>query len=544
MGFLDRFRRSRPSAEAPPNPFSDENVARLRRNLGRNRRRAFDMAEDDRLASRWKTTTTTADGTVRYSLAPLRARARELEENDPYIGRFFQLLESNVVGDSGILPIAEPPSKRNGKQIDAFAAGRIAAAFREWSKRGNVTVCGRYSFEDLEKRVLRSTAVDGEVFLIMVEGPQAGNGFDFAFEVIESDLLDESYSTELSNGNVVRMGVELNRFRRPIAYHFLTEAPGDYLYSSNSRRSVERRRIAAERVIHSALWARMRPGQTRAVTWLANVGPALYQLHAYRKAEAVAARIGSEKMGFYIPDGETGDWNGDHSDVKSDEFIQESEAGVWEIVPPGYKVETFDPDHPSTAFEGFNKAMMRSISAGLGTGYNAIASDLESVSFSSMRAGALEDRSFYRNLQKFIIETIGDAFYPRWLKGCLMSGAIKLDPADFERLSAVRWQTRGWQWVDPAKEGAGNQISTGLGAKLVGDIIAETSGRTLDEHLAALVAEREKFSAAGIRHPMDEPPPSSPPSSDEPDAAEPNAEEPDDDDDSNDDGEPPGDPNE
>ena len=518
MGLLDRFRRKRVAATPAENPFSDRNLNRLRRQVRGNRKRAFDMAEDDRLASRWKTTTTTADGTIRYALGPLRARARELEENDPYIGRFFQLVESNVVGESGIVPVPQPPSKRNAKTLDEFAARRIAEAFKEWAKAGSATVCGRYSFRDLERRILRSTGVDGELFLVMIEGPTAGNGFDFAFEVIESDLLDETYSDNLPNGNSVRMGVELNRFRRPVAYHFLTEPPGDYLYPTNSRRGVERRRVPAEDVIHCALASRMRPGQTRAVTWLANVGPALYQLHAYRKAEAVAARIGSEKMGFYIPDGETGDWNGDHSDVDDEEFIQESEAGVWEIVPPGYKVETFDPDHPSTAFESFNKAMMRSVSAGLGTGYNVIASDLESVSFSSMRAGALEDRAFYRSLQAWVIETVCEKFYRRWLRWSIASGAIRLDASELDRLARVRWQTRGWQWVDPAKEGTGNQISTKLGAKLVGDIVAETSGRTLDEHLAALVDERAKFEAAGIPHPTDAAPaPSSTNPDDDPD---------------------------
>lgn len=468
--------------------------------------RSYDMAEDSRLSAKWNTFTRTADGTIRYALAALRNRARELEENDPYIARYFQLLETNVVGDTGISLVPEPPTIRNATVIDKFAAGRISRGFSEWCKLGTPTVCGRYSFTDLQKRILRSVPTDGELFLNLIYGAAAGNRFDFAIEVLEADLLDENYSTELQNGNVIRMGVELDPNRRPVAYHFLTSAPGDYMYPSSSSRARTRRRIPAESVIHCAARSRMRPGQTRAITWFAPVGPQLYQLHAYRKAEAVAARVGSEKMGFYTaPSGEG--FEGDHDDVDPDEFIQQSEAGAFEILPEGWKVEPWNPDHPSTAFEPFNKAMTRTASAGLGVSYNDLASDLEGVSYSSMRSGSLNDRAHYRTLQSFLVESCGlaDRIYPEWLRQSLLSGAVKLNPADFDRLSRHRWQRRGWPWVDPMKEGQGNKLATESGTKLVSDVVAETSGRTIDEHIEALTIERQKFAAAGLVHPTEAP---------------------------------------
>lgn len=471
------------------------------------------MAEDDRLASMWKSPTSTADGQVRYSLAKLRGRARELADNDPYISKYYQMLDDNVVGEKGIVPIPEPPSKRKSAEIDTFAAARITAGWKEFSKKGNFTVCGMYSAADLQKRIIRSVSTDGELFLIETSGPAAGNRFGYALEVMEADLLDETYNAELENGNTIRMGVEVNRYRRPVAYHFLVHPPGDYLYpAARSSRSEERRRVPADRVIHCAREVKMRPGQTRAVTWFTNVGPSLYQLHGYRKAEGVAARAGAEKMGFYKSLGEE-EWDGDYEDVDESRFIQESEAGAFEILPKGWDLVPWDPDHPSTAFDPFNKAMTRTAASGLNVGYNPLASDAEGTSYGTLRQFALDDRGFFRSLQTWITEGCGfeDRIFPHWLQNAMIHDAVKLSPLDFDRLAIHRWQGRGWQWIDPQKESNGNETALKNTTRLVADTLAETSGRTLDEHLAGLKREREKYEAAGFKHPSERDPAPAPP---------------------------------
>ena len=547
MRLWNPFRRKRePGAlSEEENPFSEENLAKVRRRHGlesRRARRSYEMAEDDRLASAWNTSTVSPDGTVRFALAKLRARARDLAENDAYITKFFQMTDDNVVGEAGIVPIPEPKSKRSAKQLDRRAAERISKAWKRFSKRGVITVCGKFSASALQKRQIRSTATDGEIFLIEVYGEAAGNEFGYALEVVEADLLDETYSDTLPNGNVVRMGIEVDRLRRPVAYHFLTQPPGDFMYAHRMTRSVERRRIEADRVIHCADFKAMRPGQTRAVTWFAPVGPALYQLHGYRKAEAVAARHGAEKMGFFKSVGE-GDYEGEVADERN--FVEYSEAGTFGVLPEGYDLATWDPDHPSTAFESFNKAMTRTAASGLRVNYNPLASDAEGTSYGTLRQFSLDDRSFYRSLQTWLIEECGwrDRIFANWLRSALLNDAIREMPGDehgavrefaevepedredalllddhirrnrqespleYERLAEHRWQARGWQWIDPQKESQGNDLALRNTSRLMEDVIAETSGRTVDEHLDKLEVEREKFHERGFKHPSEMPAP-------------------------------------
>ena len=491
-----------------------QNLERIRAN----RRRNYEMAEDDRLSSRWSTTTRTADGELRYSLSPLRSRARELAENDPYVSRLFQMLDENVVGEEGIRPIPEPMSTRNRRQVDKYAERQILEGFSEWSRQGVTTVCGTYSLAALQKRIIRSVGTDGELFLVEVIGEDAGNRFGYALEVIEADLVDETHNEDLANGNAVRMGVEVNEHRRPVAYWFLTSPKGDYRSALNPS-NVQRRRVPADRVIYCARRELMRPGQTRAVSWLTTAGPQLYQLHGYRKAEAVAARTGSEKMGFYkMPAGD--DYDGGEVDASA--FIQESEAGTLEVLPEGVDFVTHDPDHPSTAFADFNKAVLRGIAAGLGVGYNDLARDLEGVSYGSLRQSSLDDRAHYRALRTWIVESCGfrDRIYPHWLESAALGNAIKLDPAKLGNYRAHRWQARGWRWIDPDKESKGDERALGNGTRLVEDVVAETTGRTLDEHLERLAIERQKFDALGLSHPIEPDPVAPEPEPEPPEEAE------------------------
>lgn len=491
---------------------SEASALAAHRRISRNARRVYDMSEADRLASTWSRMTTTADGTVRYALATLRARARELAENDPYIARLWQMLDENVVGELGIRPVPEPRSSRSSTARAPLAERRILEGFTEWAKPGKTTVCGRYGLASLQKRIIRSVGTDGEVFLVEVYGEAAGNEFGYALELLEADLVDETHNEELPNGNVVRMGVEMNRYRRPVAFWFLTEPPGDYFYPGN-RRNVERRRVPADRVIVCRRPEAMRPGQTRAVTWLTTVGQRLYQLLGYHEAEAAAARWGAAKMGFLqAPPGE--EYNGEALTKDGEAFLEAVEPGSIEILPEGWEFKGHDPDHPSTAFGPFTKSLLRSIAAGLGVSYNSLARDLEGVSYGSLRQDELADRSHYRNLRQWIVEDCGfrDRIYPNWLSTSLLFDAVKLDPGKLDLYVPHRWQARGWRWLDPDKESKGDDRALRNATRTVEDVVAETTGRTLDEHLDRVAKEREKFAALGIPHPIDavEAPPDEP----------------------------------
>jgi len=234
---------------------------------------------------------------------------------------------------------------------------------------------------------------------------------------------------------------------------------------------------------------RERPHQTRGVPMMAASISSLKMLHGYREAELVAVRVAASKMGFLTsPDGDgyTGD------DVEDNYApVMSAEPGSFEQFPNGVSLQTFDPTHPMTAFAEFHKSLLRSVASGLGISYNALANDLESTSYSSVRASAIDERDFYRTLQRFVIEHFVEPVFRQWLQSAMTRGnTISLPIQKFDLFAdSVVFRPRGFSWVDPLKE---------INANVVGlQWDFEFAGR--GDQLRARCRGRVSFSRTGER---------------------------------------------
>ena len=201
-----------------------------------------------------------------------------------------------------------------------------------------------------------------------------------------------------------------------------------------------------------------RPEQNRGVPFTASAMTSIKMLNGYMEAEIVAARTAASKMGFFVsPDGDQ--YVGDGED---EEYVplMNAEAGTFEQLPSGTDFKTFDPDHPSTAFQSFTVQVLRSIASGLNISYHALTNDLSSVNYSSLRAGALEDREMYRLYQKFTVDHFVRPVFEKWLEMAILSGEIStsntgqpLPISRYEKFAeSASFIPRSFSWVDPQKE--------------------------------------------------------------------------------------------
>ena len=450
--------------------------------------RGFNAAAVNRLTQNWTTTNLSSDAELRYALPTLRARSRDQAINNDYAKKFIHLCKINVVGPSGVTLQVRP--KDDNGLIDKPAGQAIEAAWREWGSAPNCDVTGRLSWLDIQKLFIESIMRDGEVIIRLARG-YAGNKFKFALQLLEADHLDETLNTELPNGAIIRMGVELNEWRRPVAYHILTKHPGDWAYTA-SIRTQNRERIPADEIIHAYLTDRI--GQTRGIPWMACAMTRLNNLGAYEEAEIIASRVSASKMGIvYTPSGT--DYQGD--DKQDNNIIQEVEPGLITQLPHGWEFKEFDPTHPGQNFEGFIKATLRGIASGLGVSYNSLASDLESVNYSSMRAGSIEERDAWKILQAFTIQTLCQPIFAEWLKLSILVQAIPLPNVKSDKYSAAYWQPRGWDWVDPMRDEEANILAINNGLKSR-TMIAMERGFDLEDIADQLAAEEKMFKEKGV----------------------------------------------
>ena len=180
--------------------------------------RSFSAVTSNRLTLDWVTSSLSQDGELRGNLTTLRNRSRDLERNNEWVKGFLRSLENNVLGEKGIS--LQVRSKEASGKMDEGANSRIEAGWKRWAKLGKCDVTGRHSFCDIQRLILRSIARDGEVLIRMMREPSG-----LKLQILEADLLDESYFQKLSNGNEVRFGVEFDQFRKPVAY-YLRKPPG------------------------------------------------------------------------------------------------------------------------------------------------------------------------------------------------------------------------------------------------------------------------------------------------------------------------------
>lgn len=421
--------------------------------------RVLEAADSSDLYADFGGSNASIDVILESGLARVRGRSRELAQNNDYARHFLSMLRTNVVGRHGIRLVPRLKWEKGPKrgQFDDHDNAKILEAWDDWGGRDNCEVTGRLSWVDVQRLVVESWGRDGEILVRMIGG--YSNRHRFAVQVLEVDHLPEELNGDLANGNRIRMGVELDQWNKPVAYHLRTDHPGDTSWYWGGGRS-EILRVPAEEILH--VYQSERPQQTRGLPAGVTAMKRLHMLGAYEEAELVASRLGASKMGFFKSAGGAG-YTGDDVDGEG-HLITEVDPGHFEQLPEGVELETFDPQHPNSAYRDFVKACLRGIAAGFGVSYSGLANDLEAVNFSSIRAGLLEERDGWRAIQDWLAGSLCRPVYNAWLAWALTTQALELPPRQMERFRRVSWRGRGWPWVDPLKDAQSAQALLGMGA--------------------------------------------------------------------------------
>lgn len=464
--------------------FGLQRIPETKPEAAKPKRRYFDAAQVSRLTMDWATSITSADRELLSDLAKLRGRTRELARNNDYMQRFLSMVTANVIGPAGIVLQSKASVKT--------AAQAVEDAWADWGRLGNCTVEGRQTWQDFQRLAIQTVALDGEVLIRLVRRGVYG----LQLQILDVDQLGAGMDTisETKSGNQIRMGVEIDSYGKPVAYHVASKHPAEG-YTKTER-------IPASEIIHEFIL--QRPGQNRGWPWASSAAKSINMMDGYMEAELVAARTGAAKMGFFTS--EMGDaYTGDSLDSDGAPQI-DAEPGKFEALPAGYKFEAWDPQHPTAAFKDFQKAILRSISSGLGVSYNSLANDLEGVNFSSIRSGVLEEREQWRMIQRWTIDHVLQPIFDAWWDSALLSGKLRLPGPNMDRYRPVRWVPRGWAWVDPLKDVQASREALDLGLTTRADILS-AQGKDLEEIFEQLAKEKDLADSYGLEFGEVEPEP-------------------------------------
>jgi lambda family phage portal protein len=469
-------------------------VARALRSVGLQRIRAtsgggYSAGGHSRLNADWAIAILSADQKIRASLTAMRARSRQLAENNDYAIRWLNLAKQNVIGPAGIgLEMSFEAEEFNGapKLNDA-----IETAWNRWGERA--TADQRMSWTDAQQMWIHSFLQDGETFLRRVRG-YPHNATQFALQFVDPDQVDTGYNrlrtpgTAGATANEIRMSVELDEWRRPVAYWINQGHPAEVGF----RRVQE----PADRIGHDFAFRAL--NQTRGVPWMHTAMTRLHMLGGYEEAELVAARLAACKMAAI--QSKTGEDDGIAKPQKPGEDIEiDAEPGSFFRLPEGASINPVDWNHPSIAFKDFTKAMLRGVAVGLNVSYSSLTGDLSDVNFSSIRQGILDERDGWQVLQAFAVEHLHQPVFADFLVMALTTGQVQL-PAGMgiaDVLAAATWKPRGWQWVDPARDIAAQITARRAGNTTLAKMAAQC-GDDWRDNIDQIAIENEYAKKKGV----------------------------------------------
>jgi lambda family phage portal protein len=463
--------------------------------------RQWSAAKVTAINSDWPIYQRPIDVDVRHAITTIRARARELAQNADHARGFLRIARNNLVGKPGFVLQSRAQTAR-GTPDDRLRAA-IESAWLAWGERGSCEVSGKFNWRQLQRHVAETVVRDGEAFLRVIVG--ADNPSAFALQVIDPAAVDESYNGTWQ-GRDVRMGVELDDFRKPIAFHLYGESP---ITAGTYRTGTDRFRVPAEEIIHVYLpefcW------QTRGVSWLAVGAGRMHMITGTEDAEVTASRASAAKFAAY----EAKEW-APAPEPRQDglvdvygrplmndpgSFAQDIAPGTTEVVPYGYELRLLDPQHPNSRMPDFLKWALRSVSTGWGCSYNTLGNDAEGVNYTSLRFFLGVERDNWMELQDWLQDDLIERVYGRWAETQLRLGTLPVRPGRERELYRNHWQARRWDGPDPKKQADADEKELSIGSTTLHEICAR-KGRDfddlIDERVRELSAIKALAEAAGL----------------------------------------------
>jgi len=383
-------------------------------------------------------------------LPTIRNRARDAVRNSPYIGNALRALVKHEVG-TGItckFLVEDEPIRL-----------ALEAAWRE--SLPNMFSDGVGHFYAGQRLGSRGRNESGEIFLRRRRRPnRSTSSVPMQVQLLESDLLDTTYNVQLSNGNYIRAGIELNSRGERVAYWFFKDHPDDQQSTRTYSSSQQRVRILAKDVVHH--YIPLRAGQLRGVpihssALFKNSNLESYDDYELERKKNHASFTGTiEREARYNAQGiQIDPLTGETFDT--DDVIPDVSftAGVITQLGDGEQLKLFDAEKGGEFYADYMRQQLMSISASFGVPYEIVTGDWSKVNDRILRA-VLND--FQREIEAiqelYLVTQLCQSTLAWWLDAGYLSGRLNLP--DYvnrrEEYLNVDWRPQGWAYVHPEQD--------------------------------------------------------------------------------------------
>lgn len=474
------------------------------------RLRNFDAGKTGRRLRAIPTTVQAINSTIRKYGANVLARSRYVCANNAYAASAKEAFIASLVGE-GIKPSSLLKDNPELKE-------EIQTVFYDWTDEADADWLS--DFYGFQATVAGELFEAGEVFIRMRERrAEDGLVVPLQLQILPSEMLplNDWQVGSVGTGNRIESGIEFDRIGRRVAYHFLTQHPGELLQFTPSERQTVR--VPADQVLH--VYRPMRAGQIRGVPHsLSGIGT-LALLDLYDDAELERKRTTALFAGFVRRNDDGGDpleyentpdepLDGNYGPIPRNGFG--IEPGAMVDLDPGEEISFSSPADVGGNYDAFEYRNLLKASAGFGVPYADMTGDLKQTSYGSLRAGLLQFRRRIRMMQHHVmVYQFCRPIWKKWFELAVISGAIPIPLTNFytdiRNYTRVKWIPPRWEWIDPEKDRRAEKIAVDNGWKSRDDVIEE-EGYDPEEVDRRIAASQERQEELGFTLRADGPGPS------------------------------------
>lgn len=370
--------------------------------------------------------------------------ARDLDRNDQVAGMVVDRFVDNILQESGITP--DPAS--GDENADAF----IRDMWWRWtSDEDACDLAGEMKFAQIERMVLRSALVDGDILPIGTDGGQ--------LEIMESHRCRTPTN---SRKNIV-YGVELDQNRRRLSYYFTK----DDISTNRVVRKVSdtvpvpaRDEDGFRQVFH--VFDPNRVSQTRGVSCFSRVADALGMHDDIQFANLVRQQIAScfaiirkkKSAGGPLTSGGAYGEKTTESTSGYTRTLENISPGMEISTEPGEEIDGFSPDVPNPQFFEHVYLILKLISANLGIPLHAVLLDASQTNFSGWRGAHDQAKAGYRRVQNWLIDKFHQRVY-EWKVRQWLVEYPELAAWGNQKgvdLTYCIWRRPGWDYIQPVQD--------------------------------------------------------------------------------------------
>ncbi len=419
-----------------------------------------------------------AEGINKASRGTLRARARDLERNNPITCSIIMAVKNNVIGTGFNM---QARSKN-----DMFNS-RIEELWQEWCCHENCDYTKQQSLDDLLKLIIRRKQIDGGILITFPI--DKSREIPLTIQLHEVDELTSDNVT-LTNGNIISDGVESTVDGLPVAY-WITQTDVDGITIA------EPKRINAENAIF--LWERTRASQFREITPMASTIVTTKDVGDYNNAVAFQQKTAACTSVFVETNSTAGTIGRVAQAQNKQSNVEQIKGGKVQYLAPGETAKMLIPSGQAAEVGNYLPLQQRMIAAAQGLSLESTSRNVERVNYSSARQNLLADENTYKQMRKELVEYFLRPLYKRFVNICYLAGlldGVGFEPNNSDYYKAV-WLAPSLGWIDPKKEAEANTINLKNGGKSFQQYCAE-QGADWKERIDEMAEVQEYAKAKGV----------------------------------------------